>query len=91
MIIRVLFFKDHEILDPTKDVKDAYNKIQLNNPLIEQGWIDIDTKEDSTYLSLLLHSEYVELFGGEYKIESRVFKATKPYALWINLGETSKF
>ena len=89
MIIRVLFYKDHEILNPAKDVKDACNRFPFDNPLTEQGWIDIDTKEDSTYLSLLLHSEYVEIFGGEYKIESRVFKATKPYALWVNLGERS--
>lgn len=87
MIVKVQFFKDSKLLTASKEIKEVYKKFTFDSSLIEQGWIDVDTKEDNTYLNLLLHSEYVEIFDGVHKIESRQFRAISPSALRINLGD----
>jgi len=61
--------------------------MRISNPIIEDGWIDIDTQVDPTYINLLLHSDLVEVFDGVYKIMNKQFRAMNPYALWIELGE----
>lgn len=88
MFIRIMFFTENSgpIL-ASKEQKQAYKSMRLEDPLVENGYIDIDTQEDSKYLDLLLHSDLVEVFDGVYKIKDRQFKAMKPYALWIGLGE----
>jgi hypothetical protein len=88
MFVRVMFFIDgwRPLLASEKQ-KSAFNKLNIKSPLIDNGYIDIDTHEDPTYLHLLLHSDLVEVFDGLYKIKNRQFRAMAPYALWIELGE----
>jgi hypothetical protein len=88
MNVRVMFFKDDsEPLLASKEQKHAFKEMKISNPLIEQGYIDINTEEDPTYLYLLLHSDLIEVFDGVYKIKQKQFRAMNPYALWIGLGE----
>jgi len=88
MFVKVMFFKDGWIpLLASEKQKKAFNKLNIKTPLVENGYIDIDTHEDPTYLHLLLHSDLVEVFDGLYKIKNRQFRAMAPYALWIELGE----
>ena len=83
-----MFFRDGWIpLLASENQKKAFNKLNIKTPLVENGYIDIDTHEDPTYLHLLLHSDLIEVFDGLYKIKSRQFRAMAPYALWIQLGE----
>lgn len=63
--------------------KLAFREMDIRNPLVELGYIDIDTQEDPTYLNLLLHSDLVEVIDGTYKIKTRHFRAMNPCALWI--------
>lgn len=88
MFVRVMFFtKNNETLLASKEQKQAFRAMKIEDPLVEYGYIDIDTKEDSIYIDLLLHSDIIEVFDEVYKIKDRQFRAMKPYALWIGLGE----
>ena len=88
MVVRVMFFKDgSEPFLASKELKHSFREMRISNPIIEDGWIDIDTQVDPTYINLLLHSDLVEVFDGVYKIKNKQFRAMNPYALWIELGE----
>lgn len=88
MFVRVMFFDENsKPMVASDELKDAFKKLEIDNPIVEMGYIDIDTEKDSTYIDLLLKSDVVEIFDGVYKIKRRDFRAMKGYALWITLGE----
>lgn len=88
MFVRVMFFKNgDEPMLASKEQKDAFRKMDITNPIVEDGYIDIDTQKDPTYINLLLHSDLIEVFDGVYKIKNRQFRAMNPYALWIELDK----
>lgn len=85
--IRVMFFKGNEPLRATEEQRKAYEHNDIEDELIQCNYKDVNIKEDRIYIDLLLHSDVVEVFDGVYKIEKRQFRAKKPYALWIIVGE----
>lgn len=88
MFVRVMFFKNgFKPLVASEKQKRSFNKLNIKTSLVENGYIDIDTLEDPTYIHLLLHSNLVEVFDGLYKIKNRQFRAMRPYALCIELGD----
>ncbi|NFF99380.1 hypothetical protein FDF69_07900 [Clostridium sporogenes] len=87
MHVRVQFFKGNKPFLATEEQKRSFKEMKTPNPIVENGYIDLDMKEDKAYIDILMNVDTVELFDGVYKIKDRQFRAMSPYALWIGLGE----
>jgi hypothetical protein len=80
--IRIMFYKDGEVVTASKEQKDELKSDQL----IQQGYLDLNLRNAEAYINLLLHSDVIEVFDGVYKIKRRQFRAMQPYELSIELG-----